>query len=230
MKLYLSSYRIGNHGAVLASLVGGRKRVAVIRNALDFSDDQERLRLGREREFQALRELGLSPSELDLRPYFGVPERLAEVMPRFDGVWVVGGNVFLLRRAMRLSGLDGILRERIHDSRFVYAGYSAGACVLAPTLEGIHLADEPSRVPQGYPPEILWDGLGFLPFCIAPHYRSDHPESEMIERVVEYFLQNQIPFIALRDGAAYVAELRAPPSDGLRRIVTVAAEIPLPLQ
>lgn len=219
MKLYLSSYRIGDHGSLLASLVGGHRRMAVIRNALDFSDDQERLRSGREREFQALRELGLSPSEVDLRDYFGASDRLTGIIDQFDGVWVVGGNVFILRRAMRLSGLDMILRKRIRDPRFVYAGYSAGACVLAPTLEGIHLADEPSRVPDGYSPEIPWEGLQFLPFCIAPHYRSDHPESEMIERSVEYFLERQIPFIALRDGEVYIADLRELPNEGLRRII-----------
>ena len=65
MKLYLSSYQVGNHGHDLASLVTGGKRIAVIRNALDFSDDQQRLKDGREREFSALRELGLSPEEIE---------------------------------------------------------------------------------------------------------------------------------------------------------------------
>ena len=82
---------------------------------------------------------------------------------------------------MALSGLDTILRERVEDDSFTYAGYSAGACVLSPTLKGIHLADEPEMTPLGYTGEVLWDGLGLIPFCVAPHYRSDHPESPLIE-------------------------------------------------
>lgn len=60
MKLYLSSYLIGNNSDELASLVSGRKRVGVIPNALDFSDEQERLEEGRKREFSNLKELGFS--------------------------------------------------------------------------------------------------------------------------------------------------------------------------
>jgi dipeptidase E len=205
---------------MLSGLIGGAKRVCVIRNALDFSTDEDRLRDGRRQEFQDLAALGLSPSELDLRAYFGAQDCLAEAINGFDALWVVGGNTFVLRQAMRLSGLDAILHKLVRNSEFVYAGYSAGACVLAPTLEGIHLADEPAIVPDGYPAEVLWEGVGLLPFCVAPHYRSDHPESGMIDHAVEYFLHNKMPFIALKDGEVYVADLSIAPNDPLCRIVT----------
>lgn len=211
MKLYLSSYRIGNHGADLAGLFTGRKRMAVIRNALDFSTDAERLRSGLVREIASLERLGISAAELDLRAYFGAPEALRQALLEFDGLWVVGGNTFLLRRAMSLSGLDTFLRERAEDDAFVYAGYSAGSCVLAPTLCGIHLADEPELVAEGYPAAVPWDGLGLIPFCIVPHYRSDHPESALMEAVVAYFVDHQIPFLTLHDGEVYIGE-SVPPS------------------
>lgn len=186
-------------------MLGARKRMAVIRNAVDYSDDAERHRVGRERERADLATLGISSSDLDLRDYFGSPQALRQALLEFAGLWVVGGNTFVLRRAMALSGLDVILRERAEDNSFVYAGYSAGACVLAPTLRGIHLADEPDLLPRGYTGGVPWDGLGIIPFCIAPHYRSDHPESPLIEGVVEYFVDNHILFIALRDGEVYVS-------------------------
>lgn len=109
---------------------------------------------------------------------------------------------------MRQSGLDDLLIDRLDDDKFTYAGYSAGSCVVALTLRGIHLADFPNDVPQGYSPEVIWDDLGFVPFAIAPHYKSDHPESEVIQELVNYFIEHKIPFIALHDGEAYVGEVK----------------------
>ena len=53
--------------------------------------------------------------------------------------------------------------------------------------------------------EPTWEGLGLLEYSIAPHYRSDHPESEAIETVVAYFEQHGIPYRALRDGEAIIS-------------------------
>lgn len=212
MNLYLSSYRLGNNSDEFARLVSGKKRVGVIRNALDFSEDRERLTQGWEDEVSDLTGLGLSPEAIDLREYFGRANDLRDVISQLDGLWVVGGNTFILNSAFRESGLDEILIEQLENDSFVYAGYSAGVCLLAPTLLGIHLADEPDLIPPGYPDEVTWDGLGILPFCIAPHWRSDHPESAMIDDVIEYFQEHKIPFIALRDGETYVTEVRRMPN------------------
>jgi len=124
-------------------------------------------------------------------------------------LWVTGGNSFVLRRAFKLSGLDSILKRKLGEDDFVYAGYSAGVCVLTPTLEGIHLADEPEATPEGYSGEVIWSGLNIVPFCIAPHYRSDHFESALIEKSVEYFIAHKIPFVALSDGEALLLDTKA---------------------
>ncbi|MBP7416743.1 MAG: Type 1 glutamine amidotransferase-like domain-containing protein [Pyrinomonadaceae bacterium] len=212
MRLYLSSYRLGNNSDELARLVSGRKRVGVIRNALDFSDDSLRQKEGLEREFADLKGLGFIPQAIDLREYFYRKEDLSVVIDGVDALWVAGGNSFVLNSAFRQSGLDKIIVERIENESFVYAGYSAGICVLTPTLEGIHLADEPDIIPKGYPMEVIWKGLGILPFCIAPHWRSDHKESSMIDESVEYFLEHKLPFIALRDGEVYITDVREMPN------------------
>jgi dipeptidase E len=214
MNLYLSSYRLGGRGAELAAMVAGRKHVALVRNAVDAWDDAEQHRVASERERDALADLGIPSAPLDLRDYFGAPDALREDLRSFDGLWVTGGNTFVLRRAMGLSGLDALLRERVADASFTYGGYSAGACVLAPTLRGIHVADEPEMLPPGYRGEVPWEGVGILPFCIVPHYRSDHPESPSMEGVVEYMMAHQLPFIALRDGDAYVRRSGQPFTSG----------------
>lgn len=71
MKLYLSSYHLGNEPEQLTALLGENKRAAVIPNALDYSTDQERLAKSRQREFDELSAIGLAPEEIDLRQYFG---------------------------------------------------------------------------------------------------------------------------------------------------------------
>ncbi len=216
VKLYLSSYRLGDHGADLGRLVSGRKRIGVIRNALDFSNDHQRLREGRDREFNDLGGLGLFPEEIDLRDYFHAQQDLRDTVSQFDALWVVGGNTFVLRRAMQQSGLDALVLEKVKDEQFVYAGYSAGICVLTPTLKGIDLLDDPTVIPDGYLEQMIWDGLSLVPFCFAPHYRSDHPESELTEKSVEYFIDRKIPFVALHDGEVYIKDLkkRRTPADG----------------
>ena len=85
-------------------------------------------------------------------------------------IWTLGGNSSLLRRAMRQSGLDLLLTAWRDDAGIVYGGYSAGAVVATPTLRGIHLVDPPAALAEGYPPEIIWDGLALVPYSIAPHY------------------------------------------------------------
>jgi len=66
-------------------------------------------------------------------------------------------------------------------------------------------------MPDGYSCEIIWTGLGLIPFCIAPHYRSDHSESALIDKSVEYFIQQKIPFVALHDGEALILDSKTTP-------------------
>jgi dipeptidase E len=50
----------------------------------------------------------------------------------------------------------------------------------------------------------MWEGLALYPFCIAPHFHSDHPETKLIDQSVEYFIEKKLPFVALHDGEAIV--------------------------
>jgi len=205
MKLYLSSYRLGNHPERFLDPHAQNKRVAVIQNAHDCWTDPVKRKAVLDREFADLIELGLEPVELDLRKFFGRQEALREEVAKFAYCWAMGGNCFVLRRAYALSGLDTLLHEFAkEDAGLIYGGYSAGVCVMCPTLDGIHLADEPGLYPEGYGSEVIWDGLDLYPYCIVPHYRSDHFESELMEGVVEYLIRKKTPFIALHDGEAIV--------------------------
>jgi dipeptidase E len=203
MRTYLSSFRNGNQPEELLELLGSGRRTALVNNAADFLDTDERLKRLDE-EVARLQSIGLDVTELDLRNYFGKPDKLAEKLKTFDCVWVRGGNCFVLRRVFRQSGMDTIIAKLLADDAIVYGGYSAGIDMLTPSLHGAELVDGPNVVPEGCSPEIIWEGLGLVPYAIAPHYKSDHPESADIEKSVQFLIDNHIPFIALRDGQAIV--------------------------
>jgi dipeptidase E len=164
-------------------------------------------------EISDLASLGFDAKELDLRDWFGRQEDMRAEIERFDVIWVKGGNTFVLRRAFRLSGLDDALRDALHRDALVYAGYSAGACVATPSLRGIEAMDEPDAHADGYSGPVLWDGLGLVPFQIVPHFRSDHPESDMADTCIDQLIAAHEPFIALRDGETVIV-------DGDQRYVT----------
>jgi dipeptidase E len=207
MKLYLSSYRLGNEPQKLAEMVGKNRKTAIISNALDCYTDLPRRKATIEREMTDLKSIGLIPFELDLRNYFGKPEELAKKMFEFGSVWVLGGNTFILRRAFAESGFDKWLIGRKNDKEFVYAGYSAGVCVLSPSLKGSDITDDPNATAVGYKPEIIWDGLNLINFAFCPHFESNHPESESIGREVIFYKKNNIPFKSLHDGEVIISEI-----------------------
>ncbi len=206
MKLYLSSYRLGDQPKALISLVGRNKRAAVVANALDIMGNPNRRSDWVQREIDDLTNLGFMPEEVDLRDFWGKPEELAQKLSEFGMVWVTGGNTFVLRRAYKASGMDEWLIGQKDNPEFVYAGYSAGVCVLSPSLKGLETVDPPNDVPDGYPQGVIWEGLGLIDFAFAPHYRSNHPESEAVEDEVAYYEERGIKFRALHDGEAIVID------------------------
>ena len=99
MKLYLSSYRLGNHADKLKELVDKpNAKVAVCVNTLDSAPDEVRNDVVLKREIEDMQNLGFTPEELDLRKYFGKPG-IVEKLEQYDLIWLSGGNAFLLAKA-----------------------------------------------------------------------------------------------------------------------------------
>lgn len=205
MRLYLSSERLGERaGALLGMLYG--KRVAVIANGYDGCNAAARTVYHAESydpmaEFHSL---GLAAEALDLRAYFGDPDSLRQRLGAFDLVWVMGGNSFVLRRAMRSSGFDIVIRELLEADTIAYGGYAAGAVVAGPSLRGLELMDDPWELPDGYDEPLIWHGLSLTPFAIVPHFRSRHPEAASAEKVVSYMRARRTRFRAISDGEVIV--------------------------
>lgn len=202
MKLYLSSYNLGNYSDKLLDMLFDKK-IAVIANASDLKTKEERIEKVNE-EFNNLNVIGLEVEEIDLREYFNKTDGLKAKLNEFKAVWVKGGNTFVLRRAMAQSGFDRLILEKKNQNDFVYAGYSAGSCVVTKNLHGLDIVDDPISVPYGYNKETIWEGLGFVDYSIAPHYKSDHPESFKVDKTVEFFVENNMPYKTLRDGEVII--------------------------
>ena len=172
-------------------------------NALDYSDDIERVNGGFMETKKFLESFGLQPFRLELRDFFGKPAKLAKHLENVGLIYVYGGNSFLLRKAFAQSGLDKLLPGLLENG-VVYGGFSAGCCILAPTLEGYDITDDPKVIVEKYDNNIIWDGLNLIPYSIEPHYRSNHEESAGIEKEVELMKKKGMPYKTLRDGEAIV--------------------------
>lgn len=172
-----------------------------IPNARDFSGaNTERREKHILSDISSLEELGLAVKRVDLRDYFGKEEILRVKLKEIGAVFISGGNVFVLRQAMKLSGLDRILKTFQNDSKdFLYAGYSAAGCVLAPTLKAYEIVD-PVDTPYHEMKDVIWEGLGLVDFAFMPHWNSDHPESADIDKEIAYCKSNNIAYEAISDG------------------------------
>jgi len=204
MRLYLSSYKFGNYTEELVKLSSDNKRVGVIMNAVDWSNDKERVVKSLNDHLKILQSLGFDPEQIDLRNYFNKKEELKKHLSDFSMVWVYGGNTFVLKRAYEKSGFGEIIKDMILKNEIIYAGFSAGVVILSESLKGLEIVDDPLIVPEGYKSDFSWDGLGILDYNIAVHYKSDHPESADIDKEIEYCEKNNIPYKTLSDGEVIV--------------------------
>ena len=199
MKLYLSSYKLGNKIDELKSWIKEHgNKIVLIPNSRDIYEDSERLRNGILNDKMMLEEIGFDVDIISLKDYFNNQEKLFEDFNKYNAFFVIGGNTFALRKAMQLSGFDGYLINQVDNDNFLYAGYSAGICVLSPNMKGLELVDEPLNP---YNDEsVIYDGIGILDYVIVPHYKSDHPESHLVDEVVDYMNENGVKYVTLSDG------------------------------
>ncbi|GAB2671411.1 Type 1 glutamine amidotransferase-like domain-containing protein [Nocardia goodfellowii] len=204
MRLFLASYRFGAHADRLAALAGEPGRVAVIPNAYDAWPDAWESAVTS--DFVPLRKLGYAPEVLDLRDFVARPADLEPALREFPLLWVRGGNTFVLRAQFARSGADVVLPRLLAEDALVYAGYSAGACLLTPDLHGLESSDDPAEVRPACGVETLWDGLGLVDHRIVPHVGSALDPDDFGTRLVADYRAAGIPHWPLTDDGVVIVD------------------------
>jgi dipeptidase E len=206
MKFYLSSYKLGNETEKLKELIKETNgKFGYIPNALDYTGaDQQDTKQHYEKDMKDLNLYGVKVEMLDLKNYFEKMNELKTKLSGLGGLYISGGNTFVLRQAMKLSGLDKIIIENSLPYNFLYIAYSAGACLLSPDLKQYAITDNANDFPYKQIKEQIWEGLNILDFIFQPHYHSDHPETQSTDKEIQYCIENKVLFKAYKDGEVLI--------------------------
>jgi dipeptidase E len=206
VRMYLSSFRLGNDPRTFLDLLGDRTQVLVVANGLDAEDPEtttDRLR----EELHGLRQLGVAADELDLREFLADTDGLRQRLEECGGVWLRGGNLFLVRALLARTGGDQIINELVRTDRLVLAGYSVAPAIVGPSLRGFELVDDPTVATRDVGVEPVWEGLGLLPQVVVPHCDSpEHPASAVLSRLADDLADGGVAVARLRDGEALVID------------------------
>jgi len=206
MKLYLSSYKVGNRIEELKKWIDEHgNKICLIPNSRDIYPESEKKSNGIQADVNELIALGFDVTVISLKDYFNNKEELLSKIKEFNAFYVVGGNVFVLRQAMYLSGFDEYLKTIENNTNYLYAGYSAGICVLAKDMHGLDICDDPDINP--YDIDTIWEGLGYFDYIFLPHYKSNHKETKLIDDSVEYCNKHNIKYKTLHDGDVIVQQI-----------------------
>jgi dipeptidase E len=121
----------------------------------------------------------------------------AKAVQQAQGVFVGGGNTFLLVSQLYKNNIMQLLREAVLEGT-PYLGTSAGSNICGLTMQTTN------DMPIVYPPSFKT--LGLVPFNINPHYMdpdtsSGHMGETRETRIKEYHAFNSPPVIGLREGS-----------------------------
>ena len=124
-----------------------------------------------------------------------------------DGIYVGGGNTWLLVKELHEQGLIEPIREAVLERGVPYAGVSAGANVACPSMQTTN--DMAITMVSSF------DTFGIVPFQINPHYHPggiwyrEDEEGAVVQhfgetrerRISEFHQMNDAPVIGLYEGA-----------------------------
>ncbi len=120
-----------------------------------------------------------------------------EALNKAEGIFIGGGNTFVLVDKIYRQDLMELLREKIRNG-IPYLGTSAGTNICGLTMQTTN------DMPIVYPPSFKT--LGLVPFNLNPHYldpdkNSTHKGETRETRIAEFHSINTYPVVGLREGS-----------------------------
>lgn len=163
---------------------------------------QEKINNNVKEDINLLRQIGFEVTVIDLKEYFGKYDELNKICQNYDAFCVMGGNVFVLRQAIKYSGFDTFLKKISNNDNYLYIGYSAGSCVLSKRLDIFESVDEPiDFYNKG---KIIYEGIGFIDYTFILHYKSNYHKAYLIDEIVNICEKDNIEYKAFRDGEVII--------------------------
>ena len=198
MVLYLSSQKFGKDEFYLKEWINNHNnKILLIFNAM-LVKGKEKINNNIKEDVSLLEKIGFDVNIIDLKEYFDKYAELKQICQNYNAFCVMGGNVFVLRQAMKYSGFDVFLKEINADDDYLYIGYSAGSCVLSEQLDILKTVDEPiDFYNKG---EIIYDGIGLIRYTFIPHYKSNYHKAHLIDEIVNKCKNEKINYKAFKDG------------------------------
>jgi dipeptidase E len=120
-----------------------------------------------------------------------------EALLKAEGVFVGGGNTFLLVSELYKYNIMGVLSDIVKKGT-PYLGTSAGSVITGLSMQNTN------DMPIIYPPSFAT--LGLLPFNLNCHYLDPDPTSKHMgetreTRIKEFHGLNAVPVLGLREGS-----------------------------
>ncbi len=122
---------------------------------------------------------------------------MKEALSNAQGIFVGGGNTFLLLKTLYDQSLLEVIKNKINEGT-PYLGTSAGSNILGKSIKTTN------DMPIVYPPSF--DAIQAVPFNINPHYTDTHSESKHMgetrdTRIKEFLKYNDTIVVGLREGS-----------------------------